>query len=129
MQRRATHDLDVVVALAKGSLGCFANGRKCLREKVVQTLTVGETGLEGDRLLAELGVGERDEVLLDDVHLVGDPGKTLQRLALAGAHELVEDCGHAISVFDGSEGRNWKWSRHRPGPDRRNDRCGRRRSS
>ena len=93
VQRRAAHDLDVVVALAEHPLGRLADGGERLGQQVVEGLAVGVAllVLVGER--AQLGVGEVDEVLFDGVDLVRDAVQLAQDLAFACTHELVED-GH-----------------------------------
>ncbi len=93
VQRRATHDLDVVVALAEDALGGLADGREGLGQQVVQALAVLEALLVLVRERPQLGVGEVDEVLFDGVDLVRDAVQFAQDLAFACTHELVED-GH-----------------------------------
>ena len=85
VQRRAAHDLDVEVALAERALGGLADRGERLRQEVVEGLAVLEPLAELVGHAAQLGVGHRDEVVLDGVDLRGDRGQLAQDLALAGA--------------------------------------------
>ena len=95
VQGGTAHDLHVVVALAQRALGSLAHGGKGLRQQVVERLAVGQPLLERVGLFPQLGVGQRDEVFLDDVDLLRDAGEALEDLALARTHELVEESRHA----------------------------------
>ena len=95
VQRGAAHDLDVEVPLAERALGRLADRGERLGEEVVEGLAVGEAGAELVGHRAQLGVGHRDEVVLDGVDLLRDGRQLAQDLALAGAEHLVEKSGHA----------------------------------
>jgi len=96
VQGGAAHDLHVVVPLPEGPAGCLADARERLGKDVVEGLPVRQPLLELVGLRAQLGVRQRDEVLLHRVHLSGDPVQLPQDLALAGAQDLVEDDWHAV---------------------------------
>ena len=58
VQRRATHDLHVVVPLAQHPLGGLAHGRERLGQQIVEGLPVGEPFAVLLGQLAQLGVGQ-----------------------------------------------------------------------
>ena len=97
VQRRAAHELDVVVPLAEGAASCLADDRERLRQEVVEGLAVGVPRLELVGLLAQLVVAQALDVVLEGVDLCGQPLELADDLALAGAQDLVEDRGHAGS--------------------------------
>ena len=95
VQRGATHDLDVVVALAQGALGGLAHGGEGLGQQVVEGLAVGDAARWYRRSAPRSSSSVMaDEVVLDGVDLLGDGLQLAQDLALAGAQDLVDD-GHA----------------------------------
>ena len=98
VQRRAAHDLDVVVALAERALGGLADGGERLGQQLVERLAVGVALLVLVGLRAQLGVAEVDEVLLERVHLDGDRLELLDDAAFAGAEDLVEE-RHVMGVL------------------------------
>ena len=69
VQRGAAHDLDVEVPLAERALGGLADRGERLGQQVVERLAVRRAGLELVGLPAQLGVGQRDEVVLERVDL------------------------------------------------------------
>ena len=91
MERGATHDLHVEVALAEGAAGGLAGDGEGLHQQVVDRLPVGEPLPEDVGLRAQLGVGHREEVLLDGVDRVGDGLQAADHLALAGAQQSLQD--------------------------------------
>src|SRR5699024_7926231 len=100
VQRGATHDLHVEVALADGATGCLPDRGEGLREQFVQGLAVLQTLLEGVRLRTQLGVGQLLEVLLDGVDLGSDALEPLDLPTLTGAqhalHQLHEPTPPAV---------------------------------
>ena len=94
VQRRATHDLHVVVALADDPLGGLAHRGERLRHQVVEGLALLEPLLELLGHPLELGVAHRDEVVLDRVDGLGDGLELAEDLALSDAEKLVDDDGH-----------------------------------
>ena len=123
VQRRATHDLDVEVALAEHPAGGLAHGGERLGHQVVEALALGQPLLELRGHPLELGVAHRDEVVLDGVDGLRDAFELAQDLALADAEELVEDGRHG-AVTPGSRLR-----RDRVARTAHTGRCERRRSS
>ena len=101
VERRATHDLHVEVALAEHPAGGLAHGGERLGHQVVEALALGQPLLELVGHAAELGVAHRDEVVLDGVDRLRDAFELAQDLALADAEELVEDGRHG-AVTPGS---------------------------
>jgi len=98
VQRRAAHELDVVVPLAERALGGLADGGEGLRQELVEGLAVDVPLLVLVGLRAELGIGEVDEVLLEGVHLDGDGLELLDDATFAGAEDLVEE-RHVMGVL------------------------------
>ena len=94
VQGGAAHDLDVEVPLSERAAGSFADRGERLRQQVVEALAGRVTLLELIRLRPQLGVRQGLELGLDRVDLIGDRLELAKDLPLAGAHELVEDCGH-----------------------------------
>ncbi len=90
VQGRPAHDLDIEVPLAEGPPGRFTHGRECFGEKFVEGFPVVDPlpELVGHR--AQLGVGEPHEVVLEEVHLLGDGLELAQNTALAGTEDLLE---------------------------------------
>ena len=101
VERRATHDLHVEVALAEHPLGRLADGRERLRHQRVERLAVGEALLELVGLRPQLLVGHGDEVVLDGVDRPGDGFELAEDLALADAQDLVDE-RHASYSHGGS---------------------------
>jgi hypothetical protein len=97
VQRGAAHDLHVEVPLAQRAAGRLPGDREGLHEDVVDGLAVGEPLPEDVGLRPQLGVGHRDEVVLDPVDGVGDGLEPAQGLALTGAQELLQD--HVRNLF------------------------------
>jgi len=91
VQRRAAHDLDVVVPLVQGPLGRLPDHREGLREQRVERLPVLVALLELRGLRAQLLVGHRDEVVLDGVDHLRDALQLAQDLALADPQDLVDN--------------------------------------
>ncbi len=91
MQRRATHDLHVEMALAQSSLARLTHGREGLGKDVIEALAVGQAFAEDLALAAQLLVGELLEVLLDRVDLLGDDRQLLEDAAFAGTQQSVND--------------------------------------
>ena len=94
VQGGAAHDLDVEVPLPQRAPGGFADRGEGLRHQVVEALARRVTLLELIRLRPQLGVRQGLELGFDRVDLIGDRLELAKDLALAGAHDLVEDCGH-----------------------------------
>ncbi len=90
VQGRTTHDLDVEVPLPQGPPGRFTHGRECFGEKLVEGFSVVDPlpELVGHR--AQLAVGEPHEVILEEVHLLGDGLELAQNATLAGTEDLLE---------------------------------------
>ena len=90
----------VILLLALG-VGAAIGSRAAGLSPIVGYLALGmalraaglETSFDGDTIsiLAELGVGHREEVLLDPVDRVGDVLEPAEGLALTGAQELLQD--------------------------------------
>ena len=96
MQRPATHELDVVVALTEGAACRLAHRGEGLGEEVVEGLTVVQPGAVLSRQAPQLLVGHGDEVVLDGVDLLGDALEGAERLSLARAEDLVQDAHQVI---------------------------------
>ena len=94
VERCATHDLDVVVALADDALGRLAHRGERLGHQVVERLARSQTLLELGGLALQLLVGHGHEVVLDGVDRAGHRLQLAQDLALADAEELVDDGRH-----------------------------------
>ena len=94
VQRRATHDLHVEVALAEHPAGGLAHGGERLGHEVVEALALGQPLPELVRHALELCVAHRDEVVLDGVDGLRDAFERAEDLALADAEELVENGRH-----------------------------------
>ncbi len=97
VQRGAAHELHVEVALAERAPGRLADRGERLGQQVVEGLAVGEPLLELVGHRAQLGVGQRGEVVFDRVDLVRDPLELAQDLAFARAQDLVDDGWHFLS--------------------------------
>ena len=95
VERRAAHDLHVVVPLPDDPLGRLAHGGERLGHQVVEGLALGQPLLELGRLRSQLVVAHRDEVVLDGVDRAGHRLQLAQDLALADAEQLVDDGRHA----------------------------------
>ena len=91
MKGRPTHDLDVVVALAKRSPRGLTNGRECLRQEVIKGFATLIAVLVLLRELSQLGIRQRSEVLFDGIDRLGDRMQPTQDLAFSGAEDLVEE--------------------------------------
>ena len=100
VQRGTAHDLDVEVPLAEGPSGRFPDCGERLRHQVVEALAARVTFLELIGLRPQLGVRQGFELRLDRVDLIGDRLERAKDLALASAHELVEDCGHEAWLLE-----------------------------
>ena len=98
VQRGATHDLDVEGAHAQHPLGRLAHRGEGLGHQVVEGLAFGVplAQLVGHAL--QLGVGHRDEVVLDGVDGLRDPLELAEDLALTDAEDLVENRGHGVAA-------------------------------
>ena len=112
VQCRATHDLDVEVALAEHPAGGLAHGGERLGHEVVEALALGQPLPELVRHALELRVTHRDEVVLDGVDGLRDAFERAEDLALADAEELVENGRHGavtpevgLGGADGARGR------------------------
>ena len=106
VQRGAAHDLDVEVPQAEGARGRLADGGESLRQDVVEGLALGEPRLEAVGLLAQLGVGERLEVVLERVDLLGDARQLLDDPAFTEAQDLLEDLHEWDSLGVTANGRS-----------------------
>jgi len=69
VQRSAAHDLHVEVPLPEGALRSLTNRREGFGKQIVERLARLEPLLETVGLLAELGVGQRAETVLQGIHL------------------------------------------------------------
>ena len=94
VQGRPAHELHVEVPLAERAVGGLAHGRERLGQQVVERLAVGDPRPEPVGLLAQLGVGHRDEVVLERVDLAGERLQIPDDPALAGAQNLDRRTGH-----------------------------------
>ncbi len=94
VQGGGTHDLDVEGAHARDALGSLTDGGERLRHQVVEGLAVLQAlpELRGHPL--ELGVGHRDEVVLDGIDGLRDGLELAQDLPLADAEDLVKNGRH-----------------------------------
>ncbi len=110
VQRGPTHDLDVEVSEPEGAPRRLPHGGEGLGEQLVQRGTVGQPRTEPVGLGAELGVGQRDEVVLDRVDLVAQTDERLDDLAFAHPEHAVDD-SHAVNSSS-------RRRRPRHGPDR-----------
>ena len=93
-----THDLDVVVPLAERPLGRLTHRGEGLGQEVVERLPRRVALLVLVRQRPQLGIAERDEVLLDRIHGLGHALELAQGLALAGPEDLVEH-SHSGAAF------------------------------
>ena len=100
VERSATHDLDVVVALADDPLGRLAHRGEGLRHQVLEGLTLLEPALELGRHALQLGVAHLDEVVLDGVDRLGDRLQLTQDLAFADAEDSVENRRHVRVLLE-----------------------------
>ena len=91
VQRRAAHDLHVVVALADGPPRRLAHHGEGLDGDVVEVGAVAEPLAEVGGLGAQLVVGEPLELRLEGVDVGDHALQRLQLLALAGAEDAIED--------------------------------------
>ncbi len=105
VQGGTAHDLDVEVPLPQGPSGRFPDCGERLRHQVVEALAARVTLLELIGLRPQLGVRQGFELGFDRVDLIGDRLERAKDLALAGAHELVEDCGHEAWLLETVPGR------------------------
>ena len=99
VQRRAAHDLDVVVPLADDPLRGLAHRGEGLGHQVVEGLALLEPGLELGGHALQLGVAHLDEVVLDGVDRLGDRLQLTQDLAFADAEQSVENRRHVRALL------------------------------
>ncbi len=98
VQGRATHDLDVVVALAEGPLRGLTDGGEGLRQQVVERLAIGEALLYSSvraRSSASVRSTKSSSIALTALAM---PLELAEDLALAGAKDLVEH-SHSGATF------------------------------
>ncbi len=90
MKGRAPHDLHIEMPLAQRAPRCLAHGGKGLGQQVVEGLPpVREPLAELVGHASQFTVGQAGEVILDQVHLLGDRLELAQDPALAGTQDLV----------------------------------------
>ena len=97
VQDHAAHELDVEVAHPQRAAGRLAHRRERLRHQVVERFPVGVALPELARQSPQLGVGQRSEVILDRVDLIGYPLEPAQDLALTRAQDPIDDDWHFAS--------------------------------
>ena len=91
MERHASHDLHVVVALAERAFGGLAYRGEGLDHEVVERFAVGETLFELGCLGLQLLVGKGLEFGFERVDLSGESFEVFEGFAFADAKELVEE--------------------------------------
>ena len=95
VQHRGAHHLHVEMPHPERALRGLAHDCECLGQQVVERRAVCEPLAELGRARRELLVGERLDLGLPVEHLARDLVQAAQRLALAGAQDLVQQFGHA----------------------------------
>ena len=98
VERRATHDLYVEVALVQHARRRLTHRGERLRHQRVERLAVVEALPEVGGLAAQVLVGHRRVVALDGIHLASDRLKLLELTALADVQHPVEQ-SHPKSHF------------------------------
>ena len=108
VQRRAAHELHLVVELAQGAARRLADDGERLGQQVVEGLAVGVALLERVGQRAQLGVGEIDVVVFERLDVIGDGRQTTDHLAFTGAQKSWQEprpqwYGHRRTIHDQSE--------------------------
>ena len=88
VQRRATHDLHVEVALGQHPPGRLASYREGLRQEVVELLAAGHPLAELVGLGPQFGVGELLYVVGQGVDIVSHPPQAFDHAAFTDAQQL-----------------------------------------
>ena len=96
VQRRAAHELDVVVALADHAGGRLAHHRERLDEEVVDVGAVVEPLPELVGLGFECVVGQRLDLGTQRVDVGNDSFEGLDLLAFSGAEDAIENSHAAV---------------------------------
>ena len=98
VERRAAHELHVVVALADLAQRCLADHGEGLDEQVVEVCSVGQPLAELDRSVGELLVGQCLDLGFERIDVRHECLDGPEFLALTGTEEFVEDAHKAGSL-------------------------------
>ena len=90
----AAHNLDVVVTLAQGTLGCFANHREGLRQQDVEGLAVLDALTELIGFRSQLLIGHGCEAVLERVHRLRVRLELSQNPLIAGSEDFLQERCH-----------------------------------
>jgi hypothetical protein len=91
VERRATHQLHVVVPLADHAHRCLTSHRECLGQDVVEGRAVGEPISELDGLPTQFVVGQPAHLVLECVDVRNDRLEGLDLLAFSRAEDAIEN--------------------------------------
>ena len=94
VQRCTTHELHVVVALAQGTLGCFTDHRKGLRQHNVEGFAVLDALAELVGLCSQFLIGHRCEAVLERVHRLSVRFELSQNPLIAGSEDFLQERCH-----------------------------------
>ena len=96
VQRKATHELYVIVAHAERAHRCFTHRREHLYEEVVEARAVFDPGAKLPRFALQLIVGERLHLGFERIDIGNDRFEGAQLLTFAAPQHLFE---HAHSLL------------------------------
>ena len=94
VQRCTTHELNVVVALAQGALGCFTDYRKGLRQHNVEGFAVVDALAELVSFRSQFLIGHRCEAVLERVHRLSVRFELSQNPLIAGSEDFLQERCH-----------------------------------
>ena len=106
VQRRAAHDLDVVVLLTQHSPRCLPRGRESFEQHLVERFTILMALTEFIGLGLQLGIGKPLELRTERADLVGEELQTLDGATLTNPQQTRKrQRWHGTSTSSSIDGR------------------------